>query len=269
MNPSIMTVKNAIRAIILLSIFSLTSCGIAKNSSKKENIDGDIYRKWVIVELNGKSVPEKVNGKQPFISFDRESNSYSASGGCNGIGGEFELKSNGKIKFSRGMSTMMACPDMSVEQGIGQMLTKADNFEIKEDTLIINQGKTIVAKMTTSREGANKNTSLEGTWELDYVLNTTETFESLYPQKKPTIKFNTAENKVSGENSCNNFFGGYTTGENNILKFGALGMTRKFCPGKGESVFMTNIEKVTRFSVSDDMLTFISDDIAVMRFHKI
>ncbi|SKC00702.1 Heat shock protein HslJ [Sphingobacterium nematocida] len=268
MRLSFITLKNNIFVFMAIISLGISSCGLSKTGSKeKPDMTAGLYNTtWKLTELNGKPVPDKVNGKEPFMSFDKEQNRYNASGGCNGIGGTFEVKSN-KIKFSQGMSTMMACPDMSIEQGIGQMVGKVDNFELKEGMLILNQGKTALAKMTVSQT-IDKKASLKGTWELDYVLNTGETFQALYPEGKPTITFEPAENKVNGNNSCNNFFGSYTSGEGNRIQFGALGSTRKFCPGNGESVFMKNMEKVTRYAIDDNGLTFISDDIVVMHFKK-
>jgi heat shock protein HslJ len=48
-----------------------------------------------------------------------------------------------------------------------------------------------------------------------------------------------------------------------------MAMTKMFCPGNGENVFMTNLQKVNSWSVSDGKtLTFIAGDIAIMRFEK-
>ena len=268
MKLSFNTLNSNVFVLMTLLTLGLSSCGISKSGSKeKPDMTAGFYNTtWKLTELNGKPVPDQVNGKEPFMSFDQKENRYTASGGCNGIGGTFELKSN-KIKFSQGMSTMMACPDMSVEQGIGQMLSKVDNFTLKDDMLSLNQGKASLAKMTVSQT-ADKKSSLKGTWELDYVLNPSETFQALYPGAKPTITFDPAELKVNGNNSCNNFFGSYTTGEANRIRFESLGSTRKFCPGNGESVFMKSMERVTRYSISQNTLTLISDDIAIMRFQK-
>lgn len=268
MRLSFITLKNSFFVSMAIFSLGLSSCSITKSGSKEKQdmMTGFYNTTWKLTELNGKPVPDQVNGKEPFMSFDQKENRYSASGGCNGIGGTFELKSN-KIKFSQGMSTMMACPDMSIEQGIGQMLGKVDNFILKDSILYLNQGKTALAKMTVS-QSTEKKASLKGTWELDYILSPSESFQALYPTEKPTITFDPAELKVNGNNSCNNFFGSYTSGQDNRIRFESLGSTRKFCPGNGESVFMKNMEKVTRYAISENTLTLISDDIAIMRFQK-
>lgn len=260
--------KNA--AILAIVALGLNSCAVSNLSSNNLEATGFYGTKWRLTELNGKAVPDKVNGKEPFMMFDKEQKRFSASGGCNGIGGEFEVKANNKISFSRGMSTMMACPDMSIEQGIGQILQKVDKISLKDNGLQLLQGSTVLARMKVSQEEEAGNiSSLAGTWELDYVANYSgETFTQLYPSEKPTITFNVDEKKVTGNSSCNNFFGSFTQNNTRNINFGPLGMTRKACPGNGESVFIQGLEKVNTFAVSGNTLTLITGDIAIMRFRK-
>ena len=44
-------------------------------------------------------------------------------------------------------------------------------------------------------------TSLEGTWELNYITGPRIAFGGLYPNKKPTIIFDLKENRISGNAS--------------------------------------------------------------------
>lgn len=256
--------KNVAVIASALFLFLLNSCGVfkGKNMETNEPIFGT---KWKLVELNGTPVADKVNGKEPFISFDKETNRYSASGGCNGLGGEFELKSKQGIKFSRGMSTMMACQDMTIETGLNQLFGDADNYSIKDGVLTLHKGKGApLAKFTAVQQ---QTAGLDGSWELDYLMSTDESFESLYPNKKPTITFDVAEGKVNGNSSCNNYFGALKI-DGSSISFGNLGSTKMFCQGNGENVFFQNLEKVNTFSVNDDQLTFIMGDIAIMRFKR-
>src|SRR5690606_31424064 len=84
----------------------------ADNTTTMESLTG---KRWKLVELNGQPVADKINGKEPFIEFHDTDKRYSASGGCNGLGGTYTLSNNGRITFSQGMSTMMACEDMTIE----------------------------------------------------------------------------------------------------------------------------------------------------------
>ncbi|NGM62286.1 META domain-containing protein [Sphingobacterium sp. SGG-5] len=245
----------------------VNSCGLRKQESTAQVENStDIYQgKWKLIELNGSPVADKVNGKEPFLVFDKTTKRYSASGGCNGLGGNFELKANQQITFSQGMSTMMACQDMTIERGFGQLFAQADNYTLAGDILSLKKGKETLAKFKTMPQ---QNANLEGTWQLDYLGDPGENFEELYANKKPTITFNLTEKKISGNSSCNNYFSTFNT-EGSTIRFGEIGSTRMFCPGNGEAVFFENLKKVNAFSVQGDQLHFIMGDIAIMRFKKI
>jgi len=57
---------------------------------------------------------------------------------------------------------------------------------------------------------------------------------------------------------------------NNSIDFtGPLAVTKMMCQGEGEQVFLDTMKKVNRYDITDNnTLTFIADDIAVMRFRK-
>lgn len=118
---------------------------------------------------------------------------------------------------------------------------------------------------------SNTSNSLEGTWELNYITGPRIAFDGLYPDKKPIINFNLKENKVAGNNSCNQYFGVLKVDGNKInFKDAKMGMTMMACPGEGENVYMKTLEKIDSYSISEDgkTLNFIMGDIAMMRFEK-
>lgn len=126
-------------AIILVLL--MTGCRTHKVPTSADQSNAILDKKWQLIELNGNPVAEKVNGKTPSLEFLSKDKRYAAVTGCNGVGGEFELSANNKIKFSAGMSTMMACEDMSVEHGLRDVFGKADNFTISEGILSLNKAK--------------------------------------------------------------------------------------------------------------------------------
>jgi heat shock protein HslJ len=68
------------------------------------------------------------------------------SGGCNSLGGEYELNDS-QITFSPITSTLMACDDarMAQENVVIQVLTNTAEFEIEDGTLTItNNGLALV-----------------------------------------------------------------------------------------------------------------------------
>lgn len=112
---------------------------------------------------------------------------------------------------------------------------------------------------------------LDGNWELNYISDT-QTFDVLYPNKKPSINFNTKENQVSGNNSCNSYTGKLNVTGNKIDFTQPMAVTKMMCldGGKGEQAYMSTLQKITSYDITDNgkTLNFISGDIAMMRFTK-
>ncbi|MCV2483491.1 META domain-containing protein [Flavobacterium sp. SH_e] len=112
---------------------------------------------------------------------------------------------------------------------------------------------------------------LDGTWELNYITGPRITFDGLYPNKKPTIVFNTKEKQVSGNNSCNSYTGKLNMAGNKIDFTQPMAVTKMMClDGQGEQTYMSTLQKITSYDITDDgkTLNFISGDIAMMRFTK-
>lgn len=123
----------------------------------------------------------------------------------------------------------------------------------------------------SSQSVANQSALLEGNWELNYITGSRITFEGLYPDRRPNITFNLKEKKISGNNSCNQYFGALILDGNKInFKEAKMGMTMMACQGNGDTVFMSTLDKIDSYAISDDgkTLNFIMGDIAMMRFEK-
>lgn len=99
-------------------------------------------KKWTLVELMGKAVdPSSTMKKDAFITFHDADNRYTASAGCNSMSGNFQVKGFNRLIFSKGMSTMMACPDMTLEEQLGKVLETADTFILNGDELQLVKGR--------------------------------------------------------------------------------------------------------------------------------
>lgn len=106
-------------------------------STKQHKITGV---KWKLVELNGKPVTHNAN-KEMFIQLNKD-NRYAAFAGCNQMTGGFELNEDAlRIKFTKGTSTLMACPDMTTEQEFAETLEKVDNYSINGNNLSLNRAR--------------------------------------------------------------------------------------------------------------------------------
>jgi heat shock protein HslJ len=126
---------------------------------------------------------------------------------------------------------------------------------------------TLVSCNTTKT--ASKTTSLEGSWMLNYITGPRIAFDGLYPEKKPTIKFDLAANKIAGNNSCNQYFGALIVDGNKInFKDAKMGMTMMACQGNGDSVYMDTLNKIESYTITDNgkTLNFLLGDIVMMRF---
>lgn len=261
---------------LILGIFVLAACSTTKKSSTTDaDRDQTVMettttltdRKWRLIELNGKPVADKINGKEPFIQLQKSDNRYTGSGGCNGLGGTFTLEDNGRIKFSQGMSTMMACENMEIEQGLNKALIATDNYTLKGDTLALNKARMASLARFVQVESTSKALVINGTWEVDYLSGTRIAFDGLFPNKKPTINFDLPSTKATGSGSCNTYNTSFTI-EGNKIKFGKLMSTEMACEGDGEAAFFKTLQTVTQYSVTGNTLNLIMGDIAVIRLKR-
>ena len=136
-------------------------------------------------------------------------------------------------------------------------------------TLIIASTITACTTMKSGTIGTGGLSQLSGTWELNYISGPRIAFNGLYPGKKPTIKFEIADKKFSGNTSCNSYTGALVADDTSINFTAPFAMTKMACPGEGEATFIQMLRKVGSYAVtSDTTLNFMMGDIAIMRFSK-
>lgn len=254
-------VKYLVLMVGLLITFA--SCSIKKDASSSSNESVLTNVKWRIIEISGKPVSDKVNDIVPQLSFDATDKRFSVITGCNVINGSY-TSTKQAISFGPGMSTMMYCQDMSVEDGFKSVLNKINSFEIKDSVLFLKDKSTVLVKLVKE---AAKPVLVGTTWELDYMAGQETPFAELFSGAKPTLTFD-KDGKVFGNASCNRFNSTFTV-DGSKINFGNSATTRMMCPSiKGEQAFLETLGKVNRFSVNGNVLTMIIGDIAVMRFQK-
>ncbi|MFT3902067.1 MAG: META domain-containing protein [Niabella sp.] len=126
--------------IALATITLTTSCSLVNKSSSSATDKPLEGIEWKLVEVKEQVVPEGLM-KEPNITLRSAGKRVYGNGGCNGMGGTYQLKGKSGIKFSKMSSTMMACPNMEVEANLIEALGNADKYVIKGDTLTIMKGK--------------------------------------------------------------------------------------------------------------------------------
>lgn len=94
----------------------------------------DIY--WKLIEINGQSIEGVKTMKEPYLRLNTADNRAEATGGCNGMGGTYELNDdNWRLSFSQFMSTQMACENMEIEQQLADVIQRTDSYAVANDTL--------------------------------------------------------------------------------------------------------------------------------------
>ena len=103
---------------------------------------------------------------------------------------------------------------------------------------------------------------LDTTWKLVELGN-----EPIQPSGSgvPHIRFET--DRVSGNDGCNNFFGGYAR-DGNKLTFGLLGSTRMACPGIDgfDTAFQKMLSLTSSYRITGDRLALHGSDGQVASF---
>lgn len=129
----------------------------------------------------------------------------------------------------------------------------------------------IIVACDSAKTAMNKSATLKGTWELNFITGPRIAFDGLYPSKKPIIFFDLKQNRVSGTNSCNSYSGMLLIDVNKInFKEAKMVSTRMACESQGEQIYMSILEQINTYSISDNgkTLNFLMGDIVMMRFEK-
>ncbi|GAB1404613.1 MAG: copper resistance protein NlpE N-terminal domain-containing protein [Lentimicrobiaceae bacterium] len=98
-------------------------------------------KRWKLTEINGMPIKDENQEESIYIEFKSGENKVNGFGGCNYYFGDYELKEGSRITFSKVASTMMACPDLSIEQALFKILQDADNYTIYNNELNLNKAR--------------------------------------------------------------------------------------------------------------------------------
>ena len=110
---------------------------LKKLDRSKNNTMALTDTKWKLISLMG----QDVTSDKPFITFSSENNNVFGNGSCNNFNGTYKLKDGNQIQLSELASTMMACPDMTIEEEFTKALAKVDNYALNGNQMTLNKGK--------------------------------------------------------------------------------------------------------------------------------
>lgn len=140
-------------SLLLLTVLSaamiLTACSSQKKSAAKSkgvslgSTASLTNTYWKLSTINGQTVETPDNAKEVHIKFANQENRFQGFAGCNGLGGSYELTANKGIKI-RALSTKMYCDRMEVENFLTNAVTKANNYTIEGEKLMLYDGKNLL-----------------------------------------------------------------------------------------------------------------------------
>jgi heat shock protein HslJ len=130
-------------SVLCVAAFALSGCKANKDIQKGVNHNDNLFDKyWKLDQILGVDIVTL--GKLPaeaYITFHAEENRVSGNLGCNDFGGNYELTSGNRIRFSELISTLKMCLGENVEDRMKQALNTADSYYLSNDTLILNRAR--------------------------------------------------------------------------------------------------------------------------------
>lgn len=85
---------------------------------------------------------------------------------------------------------------------------------------------------------------------------------------RPTLIFNTAQNRIGGYSGCNNFFGNYQLKGKTII-FSEIGATKRACIGVGdklERAMLSVLRNANAVKIDGDILQLLNDKEVIGKF---
>ena len=123
--------------------FPAASASTAGNNYDTTLINLKLCKKWRLIELNGQAIADMAErpAKIPYIQLDAKRRA-SGNSSCNQFFGTYELNPNDRITFSPMGMTRMAClNDTNIEADFMQVLSSADSYVLRNDTLVLNRAR--------------------------------------------------------------------------------------------------------------------------------
>ena len=205
----------------MVGITLLTSCQVTRHATSSSMIEGE----WNITEVNGSAINAHPS---PYIGFNTQENCVYGNSGCNKIAGSFDFKGkNGQIELGQMLSTMMACPNMELEQSILQELNSVEciKFSDNEHLALCDKNRKPLIQMER-RFHTVPLSDIDGKWRIVSVFG-----ENMpVSDQTPYVNFDTGNSCISAFAGCNHLSGSIKSGEKNTLIISNAATTMMACP---------------------------------------
>lgn len=249
------------KIVVLMSLVGVAIFLFSCRSTEKLLSSSSINGEWDIVEINGVKVITGDSGHLPFIGFDGEEGRIYGNSGCNRMMGTFKLNAKpGSLDFGPIASTRMACPDMTTEQNVLNILSQVKTYRLvaHERLLLCNGNKRPVALLQRKAKDVSV---LSGEWLIKEVHGEVVKTQT---ERLPFLSFDVEEQRVHGNPGCNVINGAFKTEADKpgSLTFSNLASTMMACPNlELEDKILKAMNRVCSFKeVSKKSLVLCAQD---------
>ena len=247
----------------MTGIVLMTSCQVTRKALSTSAIEGE----WNIIKVENSAIQTQ---PYPYIGFDTQEKRVYGNSGCNLITGSFEIKGKkGKIELGQMASTMMACPNMELEQSILQALGSVEriNTANKELLVLCDKNKKPLLHLE-KRFRIVPISDIRGEWRIVNVFGE----KIKVSQQVPFVNFDIEGNRITAYAGCNRLSAGFKSGEKeNSIIISNVASTRMACPDMTtEQNVITALEQVRSFGVSQNgnLLLFSAGGNVVMELMR-
>ena len=215
--------------------------------------------KLTLKKLNGKTIKSTT----VYFTIDAKKKSLYGKSGCNNFNLSYTAnKEQTQITTGKGMSTMMACDEVSMNLENDFLKAIQDKkFTIATKGNIV-QFKNVKGKIVLELEQQTTqsvwNYIGKNNWKLISLNNVSQEYGDA------ALKFDVKTKTVNGNTGCNRFFGNYkVNGE--YITFAQMGATKMACANTEVNKTETELLKIfsdrkLRFDVADQTLNFYDGD---------
>lgn len=225
---------------------------LVKEINKVKDERNALQGEWILTTMNGGPINRMV--RLPTLNIDLNRLRISGNGGCNTYFGQVANIGQNSISLGEIGATLMACVEENIETEYFNVLSQVNSYSVNDNELSLknNEGEVILTYI--KNEAANYKSSLKGKWIStqvgDIAINTNE--------RSPYIIFDFEENRVTGLDGCNNFFGQIENIDNNQLAFGAVGITKMMCHDmKVADAFSQAMAQTASYTLNNNKLIFL------------
>lgn len=249
--------------IAMASAVLLTSCQATRHATSSSMIEGE----WNITYVYGEAVEAL---PIPYVGFNTQEKRVYGNSGCNRISGSYDFKGKkGQIELSQMLSTLMACPNMDLEQSILQALELVERVKSldKEHIALCDKNKRPLLQLER-RFHTLPLSDINGKWRIVTVLSE----KISVSDQAPFVNFDTGNGSISAFAGCNRLSGGIKSEEKNNLTISDVASTRMVCPDMTtEQNVLTAMKQVKSFGISlnGNLLLFSPGGNVIMELMRI